>query len=53
MRNVYVAGIGITTFGRLEYPLTEVAAYPAMMAMQHRTAGPRRGGETIQSHLLR
>jgi acetyl-CoA C-acetyltransferase len=34
MRDVYVAGIGITTFGRLEYPLTEIAAYPAMMAMQ-------------------
>ncbi len=33
MRNVYVAGIGITTFGRLEYPLAEIAAYPAMMAM--------------------
>ena len=34
MRDVYVAGIGITTFGRLEYPLAEIAAYPAMMAMQ-------------------
>ena len=34
MRDVYVAGIGITTFGRLEYPLSEIAAYPAMMAMQ-------------------
>ncbi len=34
MRDVYVAGIGITTFGRLEYPLTEIAAYPAMMAMR-------------------
>lgn len=33
MRDVYVAGIGITTFGRLEYPLSEIAAYPAMMAM--------------------
>jgi acetyl-CoA C-acetyltransferase len=33
MREVYVAGIGITTFGRLEYPLSEIAAYPAMMAM--------------------
>ena len=28
-----VAGIGITSFGRLEYPLSEIAAYPAMMAM--------------------
>jgi acetyl-CoA C-acetyltransferase len=34
MRDVYVAGIGITSFGRLEYPLSEIAAYPAMMAMQ-------------------
>jgi acetyl-CoA C-acetyltransferase len=34
MRDVYVAGIGITTFGRLEYPLAEIAAYPAMMAMK-------------------
>jgi acetyl-CoA C-acetyltransferase len=33
MRDVYVAGIGITSFGRLEYPLSEIAAYPAMMAM--------------------
>jgi acetyl-CoA C-acetyltransferase len=34
MRDVYVAGIGITTFGRLEYQLAEIAAYPAMMAMR-------------------
>ena len=34
MRDVYVAGVGITTFGRLEYPLAEIAAYPAMMAMK-------------------
>ena len=33
MRDVFVAGIGITSFGRLEYPLSEIAAYPAMMAM--------------------
>jgi acetyl-CoA C-acetyltransferase len=33
MRDVYVAGVGITSFGRLEYPLAEIAAYPAMMAM--------------------
>lgn len=33
MRSVYVAGVGITSFGRLEYPLAEIAAYPAMMAM--------------------
>lgn len=34
MRDVYVAGLGITTFGRLEYPLVEIAAYPAMQAMR-------------------
>ncbi len=33
MRDVYVAGIGITTFTRLEYPLSEIAAYPSMMAL--------------------
>jgi acetyl-CoA C-acetyltransferase len=34
MRDVYVAGIGITTFTRLEYPLTEIAAYASMMALR-------------------
>jgi len=34
MRDVYVVGIGITSFGRLEYPLIEIAAYPGMMALQ-------------------
>ncbi|OQA29054.1 MAG: acetyl-CoA acetyltransferase [Verrucomicrobia bacterium ADurb.Bin345] len=34
MREVYVIGIGITSFSRLEYPLSEIAAYPAMMAMR-------------------
>jgi acetyl-CoA C-acetyltransferase len=34
MRDVYVAGIGITSFTRLEYPLVEIAAYPALMAMR-------------------
>ncbi len=34
MRDVYVIGIGITTFTRLEYPLAEIAAYPAMMALK-------------------
>ena len=33
MRDVYVAGIGITTFTRLEFPLSEIAAYPSMMAL--------------------
>ncbi|MFH1729531.1 MAG: acetyl-CoA acetyltransferase [Pseudomonadota bacterium] len=34
MRNVYVAGIGITSFTRLEYPLSEIASYSGMMAMK-------------------
>ncbi len=34
MREVYAAGIGITSFTRLEYPLSEIAAYPAMMALR-------------------
>lgn len=34
MRNVYAIGIGITSFSRLEYPLSEIAAYPAMMALK-------------------
>jgi acetyl-CoA C-acetyltransferase len=34
MREVYVAGIGITSFTRLEYPLSEIAAYPSMMALR-------------------
>ena len=34
MRNVYVAGIGITSFSRLEYPLSEIASYPVMMAIK-------------------
>ena len=34
MRDVYVIGIGITSFTRLEYPLSEIAAYPAMMALK-------------------
>src|SRR5512137_1921039 len=34
MREVYVAGIGITSFTRLEYPLVEIAAYPALMALR-------------------
>jgi acetyl-CoA C-acetyltransferase len=34
MREVYVVGIGITSFGRLEYPVSEIAAYPAMMALK-------------------
>ena len=34
MREVYVAGIGITSFTRLEYPVSEIAAYSGMMAMR-------------------
>jgi acetyl-CoA C-acetyltransferase len=34
MRNVYAVGIGITSFTRLEYPLSEIAAYPGMMALK-------------------
>ncbi len=34
MRDVYVAGIGITTFTRLEYPLVEIASYASMMALK-------------------
>jgi acetyl-CoA C-acetyltransferase len=33
MRDVYVVGCGITTFTRLEYPLAEIACYPAMGAL--------------------
>ena len=34
MRDVYVIGVGITSFTRLEYPLSEIASYPAMMALK-------------------
>ena len=34
MRDVYVVGLGITTFTRLEYPLVEIAAYAGAQAMQ-------------------
>jgi len=34
MRDVYVAGIGITTFTRLEYPLSEIASYASMTALK-------------------
>jgi acetyl-CoA C-acetyltransferase len=34
MHDVYVVGIGITTFARLEYPLVEIAAYPGLMALR-------------------
>lgn len=34
MREVYVVGIGITSFTRLEYPLVEIASYPALMALR-------------------
>ena len=38
MREVYVVGIGITSFTRLEYPLSEIAAYPAMAGAEGRRA---------------
>lgn len=34
MREVYAIGIGITSFSRLEYPLSEIAAYSGMMALK-------------------
>jgi len=34
MREVYVVGIGITSFSRLEYPLLEIAGYPAAVALK-------------------
>jgi acetyl-CoA C-acetyltransferase len=34
MREVYAIGVGITSFTRLEYPLSEIAAYSGMMAMK-------------------
>jgi len=34
MRKVYAVGLGITSFTRLEYPLSEIAAYAGMMAMR-------------------
>jgi len=34
MRDVYAIGVGITSFSRLDYPLTEIACYPALMAMK-------------------
>jgi acetyl-CoA C-acetyltransferase len=34
MRDVYVIGTGITSFSRLEYPIVEIAAYPALVAMR-------------------
>lgn len=44
MRDVYVVGIGITSFTRLEYPLVEIAAYPGLMAL-------RDGGLSKVGHL--
>jgi len=34
MRDVYVVGTGITSFGRLDYPLVEIAAYAGLMALR-------------------
>lgn len=34
MREVYVVGVGITSFSRLEFPLIEIAGYPGMVALR-------------------
>ena len=34
MRDVFAVGLGITSFSRLDFPLVEIAAYPAVMAMK-------------------
>jgi acetyl-CoA C-acetyltransferase len=34
MQEVYIIGIGITSFTRLDFPLCEIAAFPAMDAMK-------------------
>lgn len=34
MRDVYIIGIGMTTFTRLDFPLYEIAAYASMEAMR-------------------
>ncbi len=34
MRDVYVLGIGITSFSRLEYPIVEIAAYSSVVALK-------------------
>lgn len=41
MREVYAIGIGITSFSRLEYPVTEIAAYPAVVAMRDAGIDPK------------
>jgi acetyl-CoA C-acetyltransferase len=49
MRDVYAIGIGITSFTRLEYPLSEIAAYPAMMAL--RDAGIRKVDQVLVANM--
>jgi acetyl-CoA C-acetyltransferase len=49
MRDVYAVGIGITSFTRLEYPLSEIAAYPAMMAL--RDAGIRKVDHVLVANM--
>ena len=41
MRDVFVIGTGITSFTRLEYPLIEIASYPAVIAMRAAVAMSR------------
>lgn len=49
MRDVYAVGIGITSFTRLEYPLSEIAAYPAMMALKD--AGLRKVDQVLVANM--
>jgi acetyl-CoA C-acetyltransferase len=49
MRDVYAVGIGITSFSRLEYPLSEIAAYPAMAAL--RDAGIKRVDQVLVANM--
>lgn len=49
MRAVYAVGIGITSFSRLEYPLSEIAAYPAMMAL--RDAGLKKVDQVLVANM--
>ena len=41
MREVYAVGVGITSFTRLEYPVAEIAAYPAVVAMRDAGIDPK------------
>ena len=49
MRDVYVAGLGITSFTRLEYPLLEIASYAGLKAMED--AGIRDIGQVYVANM--